>query len=363
MALDWAKCFDSIHLDSLGDSMRRIGFPHSLTQMLLGMMRARKFYVEDFGSCSEQRRQHSGITQGCTLSPLLFIVMMSVLMHDAIGMLSPAARAAYERGDLADITFADDTLLMGVSPQFLSEFLDAMASAGRRYGMELHYGKLQLLNVQCNCNFEMPNGQQLVASDGMTYLGTVLTEDGRLNNELGRRIGAARAELVALTKVWRHSSLTTKRKLQIYSSLVESKLLYGLLTCSLTVAELRRLDGFQAKCLRQVLRIQPSFYSRISNKTVLVKAGSKSASELLAQQQLVMLGRVLRSPQTSALHKSALVPGTLLPATSFYIRRQGRPRKEWAPTVLQAAYAKVTSGQDLRLLAQDADAWKLRMRS
>ena len=259
--------------------------------------------------------------------------MMSVLMHDAIGMLSPAARAAYERGDLADITFADDTLLMGVSPQFLSEFLDAMASAGRRYGMELHYGKLQLLNVQCNCNFEMPNGQQLVASDGMTYLGTVLTEDGRLNNELGRRIGAARAELVALTKVWRHSSLTTKRKLQICSSLVESKLLYGLLTCSLTVAELRRLDGFQAKCLRQVLRIQPSFYSRISSKTVLIKAGSKSASELLAQQQLVMLGRVLRSPQTSALHKSALVPGTLVPATSFYIRRRGRPRKEWAPTV------------------------------
>ena len=139
-------------------------------------------------------------------------------------------------------------------------------------------------------------------------------------------------------------------------------MLYGLLACSLNVAELRRLDGFQAKCIRQVLRIQPSFYSRVSNSKVLERAGSARASELLARQQLLMLGRVLRAPQASALHKCTVVPGTLLPATSFYIRRRGRPRKEWAPTVLQAAHAKNNTGQDLLTLAQDVNDWNSCMR-
>ena len=94
--------------------------------------------------------------------------MMSVLMHDAIGMLSQDARIAYERRHLADITFADDTLPMGVSPQILTAAFDAMASAGCRHGMGIYCGKLQSLNVWCNCNLEMPNGQQMSASSGMT---------------------------------------------------------------------------------------------------------------------------------------------------------------------------------------------------
>ena len=136
---------------------------------------------------------------------LLFIVLMSLLMHDAVGMLSPRAREAYERGDLADITFADDTLLLGASPKFLAEFLQAVVTAGARYSMELHYGKLQLLNVQCDLNLPMPNGQNLMPSPGMMYLGTVLNGNGQIGGELSRRIGCAKADFRTLCKVWQHS--------------------------------------------------------------------------------------------------------------------------------------------------------------
>ena len=55
---------------------------------------------------------------------------MSAIVHDAVGLLSPDARAAYDRGDLADIVYADDTLLAGASSKFLHEFLRAVAAAG-----------------------------------------------------------------------------------------------------------------------------------------------------------------------------------------------------------------------------------------
>ena len=236
IALDWAKAFDSIHIESLRDAMRRMGIPAEYCDVVLSLMRERKFYVDELGSKSGQRAQRSGITQGCTLSPLLFIVLMPALMFDAFDSLSHDARAAYEKGDLADITFADDTLLLGASPRFLSEFLSAVASAGQRYGMELHFGKLQLLNIQCNLQVPMPNGASLSASNGMTYLGTVLKEDGHMGSELGRRIGFANREVKDLCKDWRHSNVTRKRKLHIFSALIESKLLYGLACCCFTLS-------------------------------------------------------------------------------------------------------------------------------
>ena len=241
---------------------------------------------------------------------------------------------------------------------FLEKFLAAVAAAGRRYGMELHYGKLQLLNVQCSRCVKMPNCELLHASRDMEYLGTVLHEDGRTGSALGRRIGMAKRELNDLARVWRQSNLPRGRKLQIYRSLVESKLLYGLACCCLSAAELRRLNGFQARCLRQVLGIKAAYYSRVSNKTVLERAGRLSASELLIRQQLTILGRVLRSPSDSSLQQAAFIPNTLTPVTSFYVRRQGRPRKEWATTVLREAHARNTTGLNLMALSQMPQTWR-----
>jgi hypothetical protein len=174
-------------------------------------------------------------------------------MHDAVDSLSSDAKAAYDRGDLADIAYADDTLLLGVSSDYLTEFLAAVAQAGKRYGMDLHYSKFQLLNVQCQTQVCRPDGMGVEAKPGMLYLGTNLCETGGFDSELGRRIGQAKSDFRTLSKVWNHSSLRTARKVRIFCSMIETKLLYGLSCCCLSVAQQRRLNGFQAKCLRKIV--------------------------------------------------------------------------------------------------------------
>ena len=57
---------------------------------------------------------------------------MSVLLSDATAMLSPSAESAYQRGDLSDVVYADDTLLISVSSSHLEEYLLAVAAAGER---------------------------------------------------------------------------------------------------------------------------------------------------------------------------------------------------------------------------------------
>ena len=105
----------------------------------------------------------------------------------------------------------------------------------------------------------------------------------------------AKATFSSLATVWKHASLTQVRKLELYKALVESRLLYSLCALCLTVAELRRLDGFQNRCLRVALGIKPSFVSRVRNVGDLQQARHLSASVLLQKQQLQLLGKILRT--------------------------------------------------------------------
>ena len=134
--------------------------------------------------------------------------------------------------------------------------------------------------------------------------------------------------------------------------------MYGLVTGSFTKAELRRLDGFHAKCLRVILRIPPPQFSRISNLAARERANWKSASQLLLEQQLVLFGKVLRSPSEDTLHQASFVPGSLTPATSRYIRVVGHPRKEWVPELLPHALRIAGGEQNLRNAVQDPMHWK-----
>ena len=358
LALDWAKAFDSVHVGRLLFCLRRFGVKGVALNAIESLMQDRRFFVEDCGELSSLRPQLSGISQGCTLSPLLFVVVMSAVMHDAVAMLSPAAKAAHERGDLADLVYADDTLLLGSSTCFLEEFLRAVGTAGRTLGMELHDGKFQLLQIRCSGKLRNSRGQPIESTPSLAYLGASISDDGKIGSELARRIGAAKKDFRSLCKVWKHSSLTTRRKLDIFRSLVESRFMYGLCTAAFTKAEMRRIDGFQAKCLRTILGIQPSYWSRVSNEAVRQQARWKPASQLMLEQQLILLGKVMRSDGSSPMRTASFMPNSLSPATERYVRKVGRPRKEWITSVLPAAY-RITGG-DVDLLAATANAssWK-----
>ena len=358
LALDWAKAFDSINPASLLDALRRAGLPEAFLQMIDGMLRDREYVVADFGMTSEPRDQLSGISQGCTLSPLLFVVAMSVLLQDAVDILNAATSAEYAKGDLADVLYADDTLLLGVKEQHLEEFLRAIHEAGRRYGMELHYDKFQLITTSRQpVSVRAPDGTVIHSKPTMEYLGCILQGDGQSSHEISRRIAMARADFDILAKTWTHSAVTWKQKLHIYKSLVESKLLHSMATLTLTAAQTRKLNGFQNRCVRKIIGVPPAFVSRVSNATVLHKAAHPLASDLLRKKRLQLFGKILRADATHPLKRACFIPNTFVPVTELYIRRIGRPSKEWIKEVVQEAVSFFGSMETASGNAQSKLTW------
>ena len=189
--------------------------------------------------------------------------------------------------------------------------------------------------MRTHANICRPDGTQVDEQDAMTYLGSRLSSDGRIGTELGRRIGLALQDFRTLKKVWRHSSISYRRKLLIFDACVISKLIYGLFTAILNKAERRRLDGFQARCLRQIFKMLPSFYSRVSNKEVLGRAESCPLSTKLARQQIKFMGQLARRVGADPIRRSIFKDEGCDLRKPEGTRRRGRPRAAWGATVLK----------------------------
>ena len=140
MALDWSKAFDSIDPDAMMAALTRFGLPAHIIGVVRSIYTNRRFQVQDCDHTSGERKQSAGISQGCPLSPFLFVMLMTVLMSDATAKLTSADHQLLQQGRLAELLYADDTLLLSVSADSLERFLTAVSIAGASYGMELHWG-------------------------------------------------------------------------------------------------------------------------------------------------------------------------------------------------------------------------------
>ena len=259
-----------------------------MLRMITHIYERRFFSVVDGGSKSQAREQRSGISQGCPLSPFLFVMLMSVAMKDAEPLLSPSCLLALQARSLDVVLYADDTLLIGSNESHLQEFLAAVATSGATYGMELHWSKFQLLQVNGSYQLAAPDGTAIAPSDLMTYLGASLYADGAVKSELNSKLGYAWAELKKLERLWKHTVLTTEKKIRILNGVIVPRVLYGLDTAWLNAAETRRLNGFYCRCLRTAMRIKPAFVSRVSNASVLQQAGQIELSRALMKRQLIV---------------------------------------------------------------------------
>jgi len=360
LALDWRKAFDSISPDGLARSLRRFGIPDIFVQMVVAIYTNRRFRVAECGVESESYEQRFGIYQGCPLSPFLFIIVMQDLLDRARACLSPEAQAGMEDHQLFEILFADDTLVVGVSAAHVQEYAAAIARIGAELGMSLHWGKTQLLSIGSTQDIQDPNGEPIERRQSLIYLGGLLAADGRSDSELSRRLGLAYADYRRLAKLWGHAGVGCKRRLQFLRACVFSKLLYGLATMWLVKAQLRRLDGFQARCLRRVQGIPAAFVSRISNTEVLRRANSTPLSQQLLYRQLIIMGKVARSAAGSPLRQDTFVGNSLRPQVGRYIRKVGRPRQEWTTEVLKAGAAKFRDTLAFEDLLQkcSAEEWR-----
>ena len=138
------------------------------------------------------------------------------------------------------------------------------------------------------------------------------------------------------------------------------KSLHGLDSAWLSKALLQKLDGFHAKCLRKLLKVSPSYISRVSNHYVLQQLGAQPLSQTLLQRQLLLFGHIARMTSDSVVRNSVFV-GDTLDLHVDHARKQGRPRHTWAGELRKVALVFV-SELDLHATLANKMRWEIEVK-
>ena len=151
-----------------------------------------------------------------------------------------------------------------------------------------------------------------------TYLGSVIFKDATVSKNLANRSSKASNFFGRLSKkVWQSHSLRLSTKIQVYTAVAVSTLLYDAETWVLYRKQIRLLRQFHQRCLRSILGIK--WQDHVSNPKVLKRASLPSIESVLLQVKLRWAGHVTRMEDLR------------MPKAVFFSELQERKRNRGAP--------------------------------
>ena len=163
--------------------------------------------------------------------------------------------------------------------------------------------------------------------DSFTYIGTLITNDGSSSRDIAFRIAKAASAIYRLSNpLFRKHRISIQTKINMYRALVVSVLLYGSEAWATTLADRRRLDVFDMRCQRRLLRV--FWQQHISNHSIRERK-QPTASSLLRQCCLRWFGHLHRMPSSLPARRVY----DLNPNIHGWKRPRGRPKTTWADSI------------------------------
>ena len=202
------------------------------------------------GETSEQFGVGIGLRQGSALSPLLFIMVMSLIS----GKVS-------EQEELKKILYADDLAVVADKKEDLQKTLQEWNNSFRKHGLRMNLEKTEVMwigkqKVDLHAVVDEKTIKQV---NSFVYLGGTVCEDGGNSKKIQRRVQAGAAVWRRVEGIMWDRKLKKQLKGKVLEVCVVPACIYGLGTLALTekqekiqIAEnnwVQRIDKAQGYCL------------------------------------------------------------------------------------------------------------------
>uniref|UniRef100_A0A914V3E1 Reverse transcriptase domain-containing protein n=1 Tax=Plectus sambesii TaxID=2011161 RepID=A0A914V3E1_9BILA len=352
--IDFVKAFDSIHRDTLWKIARTYGIPAAFIEIFQNLYNGSRCCVRTEDGMTDYFTIESGVRQGCILSPMLFLLAIDFVNRNAIDSTRLGLEWTANRL-LADLDFADDVALFGPTYPALRDLTGALERSAACVGLRISDQKTKIIRVGYKTTLPRItiNGNQVEELQEFTYLGSVIAADGDATRDVTCRIGKAFAVFQRLCSIWNSASLSLHLKLRLFSTIVLPTALYAAETWKQTVAIDQKLDVFQQRCLRRILKI--SYRDRVTNDEIYRRTNTKPLSTVVTERRLQFTGHILRLPD----HRLAKVAMRWRPSRGR--RGQGRPKTTWRRTLMEDLRATDIEWDDQHAVdtaAADRTRWK-----
>ena len=195
-------------------------------------------------------------------------------------------------------------------------------------------------------DFKNSTGGQICSN----YLGNYITENGKCDTEIKRRIGLARETFDRLGKNLKHQKMSMSTRMRVLQCYV----LYGCECWTISGAMEKKLEAAEMWFMRRMQRI--SWTDRVTNEEVLQRVGTeRNLLRTIRKRQLEFLGHVVRKEGLEDLVLTALgkIEGT---------RDRGRQRKTFLGSLREQVANKWRNGirsSDILHLTRERGRWNI----
>ena len=373
--IDLTKAFDTVNRPGLWACMEKVGCPKHFVGLIRSFHDGMTVTVRDCGDKSQPFGVTSGTKQGCVLAPTLFSIFFSLMLFVAfkdttdgvditsrpdVGLCSLnsshfKAPTKVQLSTIRELLFADDCALAALSQEALQRLCDCFANAASRFGLIISIKKTEALFQPAPGNlYEAPaitiEGKRLNAVNNFKYLGSIVSNDTSMDDEITARIAKATAAFGRLVKrLWTNRGIRLNTKIGVYKAAVLSSLLYGCETWTLTKKQVKRLEIFHQTTLRKIARIR--WFHKKTNYEVLSTCNISSLQSMIDKAKLRWTGHVARM-------KNNCIPKALL----YGRLATGAPKRGNHNTYINSVKSTLRecriSGAPLEEMAENRDSWR-----
>ena len=153
---------------------------------------------------SGYRNIKRGVRQGCELSPDLFNLYSETILRE-IEELSGH--------NVTILRYADDTILVADSEEKIQALLDSVIVESGKMGLNLNQKKSQYMVIskrECNESNLRIGKIVLKQAQNSTYLGRLITQNGKCDEEVKRRISIVKSHFIKLEHVLKNRKIGLK---------------------------------------------------------------------------------------------------------------------------------------------------------
>ena len=111
------------------------------------------------------------------------------------------------------------------------------------------------------------DGETVETVSNFIFWGSKITADGDHSHEIKRRLLLGRKDMTNLDSIFKSRDITLPTKVHLVEAMVFPVVMYGCESWTIKKAERQRIDAFELRCWRRLLRV--SFTTRRSNQSIL----------------------------------------------------------------------------------------------
>jgi hypothetical protein len=205
----------------------KYGIPDKVINIMKSFYQDSRCAVRTEGILGEFFEIHSGVRQGCVLSPLLFGIIMDWILKRSMGEQSGIEWIGGRK--LSDLDFADDIVLLHDSWTGMQAITSSLEQEAKKIGLNINIAKTKIMTIGnwTTTNKIQVGGEELEECQEFCYLGSTINQDGGCEREIMIRLGKANAVFGRLWRIWASRNISVVVKVRLYEALVMSVLLYG----------------------------------------------------------------------------------------------------------------------------------------